>query len=141
MPTVDLGSCVVGPSGWVPRGLCGPWTLWLEIVYIVSNALISLSYLAIASGLIWTMLRHGAPAVGGRRSLTWLFVAFIAACGIGHAIENIGAFWFPNYPLFAAWHAMTAAISVATAVLAPIVLHETITKHRTIREVLEREGL
>lgn len=102
---------------FMPRGNCGQWSTLLQYLYIIPNLLIWLAYAIIPISLLF-YLRHGKAVFGSLR-YTLLFAAFIFACGTGHIIENVGAFWWPNYRFFAAWHWITAIISLWTAFTLP----------------------
>jgi len=98
-------------GGIMPPG--GAWTPELAWTFIVSDAAIGLAYYSIPLALL-TLVRR-------RRDLrfTWLFVmfsAFIFACGTTHFIA-IWTVWNPHYWTEAAVRAVTAAVSVATAVM------------------------
>jgi len=98
-------------GGFMPPG--GPWTPELTWAFIVSDAAIGLAYYSIPLALL-TLVRR-------RRDLrfTWLFVmfsAFIFACGTTHFIA-IWTVWNPHYWIEAAVRTVTAAVSVATAVM------------------------
>ena len=98
-------------GGFMPPG--GAWTPELAWAFIVSDAAIGLAYYSIPLALL-TLVRR-------RRDLrfTWLFVmfsAFIFACGTTHFIA-IWTVWNPHYWTEAAVRAVTAAVSVATAVM------------------------
>ena len=97
----------------MPHGMCYLWdpgVLWLQVV---SDSLIALSYYAIPLLLVSFMRR--------RRDLNfrWIFVAFalfILACGTTHLL-GVVTVWHPIYRLEGLVKAVTAAASLATAVL------------------------
>ena len=100
-------------GNYMPHGMCYLWdpgVLWLQVV---SDSLIALSYYAIPLLLVSFMRR--------RRDLNfrWIFVAFalfILACGTTHFLEVVTV-WHPIYRLEGLVKAVTAAASLATAVL------------------------
>lgn len=97
---------------FMPHGHCYLWRsdiLWLNVI---SDAFISLAYLGIPCLLI-LLVRQ-------RRDFkfNWIFVLFamfITACGLAHFVEIITV-WKPYYGFQGLIKAVTATVSVATAV-------------------------
>ncbi|MEO7273986.1 MAG: PAS domain S-box protein [Vicinamibacterales bacterium] len=105
-------------SGFVPRRLCGEWTLGLVLLHNVSDLLIWLAYLAIPVVLL-VIARRRKDVVF--RRVFFLFLAFIVSCGFTHALDVV-MFYDPLYRLLGLAKALTAAASWATVVaLVPIV--------------------
>lgn len=100
-------------SGFVPRWSCGDWSQPLGWLHIVSDLLIFLAYFAIPIALAVVMIRRRDLPFG---ALIALFVAFILACGTTHLIEAI-IFYRPIYRVAGVAKAVTAVVSVATAVV------------------------
>jgi PAS domain S-box-containing protein len=105
---------LVFPGGFVPHGYCYLWTPGLIGLHVVSDSLIAVSYLTIAITLLVHFSRR-------RRDIpfSWMFLcfgAFIVACGGTHLME-VWTIWFPSYWLAGALKAVTACVSVATAIL------------------------
>lgn len=100
-------------SGFMPHGYCLLWTPSLLWTYVVSDSLIGLSYYSIPFALFYFVRRRtDLPFI-------WMFVlfgVFIAACGTTHLSEVLDI-WIPLYWLDAAIRAVTAVVSVLTAVL------------------------
>ena len=100
-------------SDFMPHGMCYLWdpaVLWLNVA---SDALIAISYYAIPV-LLFAFARH-------RKGLRfrWVFVsfgAFILLCGTTH-ILGIWTVWHGTYRLDGVVKALTAAVSVVTAIL------------------------
>jgi PAS domain S-box-containing protein len=97
---------------FMPHGHCYLWRpdiLWLNVL---SDAFIGLAYLAIPF-LLLMMVRK-------RRDLSfnWIFVLFalfITACGLTHIVEIITV-WQPYYAVQGLVKALTALVSIATAI-------------------------
>ena len=114
-----------GTSDFPPRWRCGTWTAELGWLHVASDALIFLAYLAIPLGLLGVMAWRAAAAAGTPRDrwraavpfpkLTAAFALFVLMCGVGHLLEAV-IFWHPVYRLAGVWKALTAAVSVGTAV-------------------------
>jgi signal transduction histidine kinase/ActR/RegA family two-component response regulator len=103
-------------SAFHGHGYCYLWQTDLVAAHVVSDTLIGLSYLAISLTLVYLVrrTREGLP-------YSWMFVAFgtfIVACGATHFME-IWTLWTPVFWLSADIKIVTAAASVATAVLLP----------------------
>ena len=101
---------------WMVRSLCGWWPSWLTAWYITANVGIFTAYVILPIALISGRVK-GIQIGTSRQTVLWsLFIFF---CGAGHLIENVGSFLVPNYIVFAAWHSLTALISLYTAVTFP----------------------
>jgi PAS domain S-box-containing protein len=100
-------------GGFMPHGYCYLWTPGLIGLHVVSDSLIALSYLSIPITLVhFTRKRRDIP-------FSWMFLcfgAFIVACGGTHMME-IWTVWVPTYWLAGMVKAVTACLSVATAIL------------------------
>ncbi len=100
-------------SDFPARWHCGQWTPELGWLHITSDILIFAAYFAIPTSLaILAIRRRDLPF----NYLLALFVAFILACGTTHLIEA-AIFWKPVYRLSGLAKAITAVISVATALV------------------------
>ncbi|MDZ4218371.1 MAG: PAS domain S-box protein [Methylobacter sp.] len=127
-------------TDYLPHGYCLNWSSWLVLTYIISDILIFLAYASMPLALI---------CFGRRRKdfpyqwLLWMFAAFIMACGTTHLMGAI-VLWQPLYGLDALLKAVTAVVSVLTAiVLWPLIPHAlklpSPSQLRRINEALERE--
>jgi len=104
---------LIAPGGFMPHGSCYLWTPSLIGLHVVSDSLIALSYLSIPVTLLHFTRRRRDFA------FTWIFLcfgAFILACGGTHLME-VWTIWVPSYWLAGALKAITAGVSVATAIL------------------------
>jgi two-component system NtrC family sensor kinase len=100
-------------EGFMPHGHCYLWRpeiLWLNVV---SDAIIFLAYMMIPV-TIFLMLRK-RPLVPYKWIL-FMFGLFITACGFTH-LASIITIWDPYYGVEGILKAITAAISIATALL------------------------
>ncbi|OGA19948.1 MAG: hypothetical protein A3I01_02720 [Betaproteobacteria bacterium RIFCSPLOWO2_02_FULL_65_24] len=100
-------------TGFMPHGHCFFWTPSLLWIYVVSDFIIAASYFSIPFALWYFVQKR--PDVPFR----WMFLmfgAFVLACGATHlfAIWNI---WHADYWADAGLKALTASVSVATAIL------------------------
>jgi len=107
-----------GDSGFMPHGFCYLWDPHIVWLNVISDGLIALSYYCIPIVLIYFIRK--------RRDLPfnwifWMFGSFILACGTTHLME-IWNIWHGSYLVSGIIKAVTAAISVATAIrLVPLV--------------------
>lgn len=98
-------------DGFPPRWECGTaWTPALGWLHIVADLAIFGAYLAIPVVLAAFITKRGDLPFP---PILWLFVAFIAFCGIGHCIEAT-IFWIPWYRLAGVIKGVTAVISWIT---------------------------
>jgi PAS domain S-box-containing protein len=100
-------------SDFMPLGSCYQWNPWIVWLHVVSDTLITLSYYCIPLVLIYFARK--------RRDLpfNWMFVMFgifILGCGTTHLME-IWTVWHADYLLSGFIKAITAVLSVATALL------------------------
>jgi PAS domain S-box-containing protein len=132
-------------NGFIPHGYCLQWDLPLIVTYVITDALVALSYYSIPAALFFVAFkkRQSVPL----QPLLILFGLFIAFCGGGHAIDIV-SLWKPVYWLKAIWNIGTASTSVVTAiVLFPKVLEfvrmpETAARlEREKNELEEKESL
>ncbi|MEP0917815.1 ATP-binding protein [Leptolyngbya sp. DQ-M1] len=99
-------------SSFIPHGHCYLWQTGLVWLHITGDALIALSYYSIPITLVFFVRQ--------RRDLPfeWIFLlfgAFIIACGTGHLLD-IWTLWHPDYWISGGLKAVTAIVSVLTAV-------------------------
>ncbi len=99
----------VGP--FVPHGHCYLWKTGLVGLHVTADALIALAYYSIPLTLLYFVRQ--------RRDLPfkWIFLlfgAFIISCGTTHLLE-IWTLWHPTYWFSGGMKAITAVISIFTA--------------------------
>lgn len=99
-------------SGFVPHGVCLLWRPEILALHVTSDVLTGLSYYSIPIALAYFVLK--------RRDLVfswvfWLFAAFILACGTTH-FYSIWTLWNPDYAVEGIIKAVTAVVSLLTAV-------------------------
>lgn len=103
---------------FIPHGHCYLWKPELVWLHILSDSLIAFAYYSIPATLLYFVhKREDFPF----KWLLLLFGAFIISCGTTHLIE-IWTLWHPTYWLSGFMKAITAFISVYTAIiLVPII--------------------
>ncbi|MGY6213990.1 PAS domain S-box protein [Methylolobus aquaticus] len=100
-------------QGLVPHASCLLWNRDLLRLFAVSDSVIAFSYYSIPFGLAYFAWRRADLAY---RWMVLLFAAFILACGTNHMLD-VWTLWHPSYVLQGTVKALTAGISLATAVL------------------------
>ena len=105
-------------GSFIPHGHCYLWKPGLVWLHILSDSLIGISYYCIPVTLIYfTRKREDLPY----KWLLLLFGSFIFFCGTTHLME-VWTLWHPSYWLSGLLKAITAFISVYTALtLLPII--------------------
>ncbi|HJW24306.1 MAG TPA: ATP-binding protein [Rhodocyclaceae bacterium] len=107
----ELGRLLI-QNGFLPHGYCISWSAPLIGTYVVSDLLIGVSYFSMPVAIgYFARRRPDFPYPW----LLWMFAAFILACGTTHLVGTL-ILWQPLYWLDAGLKALTALISVATAV-------------------------
>jgi PAS domain S-box-containing protein len=110
---MDILRLVLCSDGFMPHGFCFLWNTKLLWLHALSDGLIFASYLSISFTLIYLAReRRDLPY----RWMFWYFGAFIVSCGFSHGVE-VWTLWHPDYWISGAIKAVTAIVSVATAVL------------------------
>ena len=100
-------------GNFLPHGYCLLWNWHLILLHVVSDGLITFSYMSIPVTLIHiARKRKDLPF----NWMFWCFGLFIVACGLTHAIE-VATFWYPAYWALGATKAVTAVASLTTAIL------------------------
>ena len=110
---MDFLRAFLSPNDFMPHGYCYLWNTRLVWLHVVSDSLIALAYFSIPITLVHFIRK--------RRDLpfNWMFVCFgvfILACGATHAME-VWTLWHASYWLSGAVKAVTAFVSVPTAIL------------------------
>ncbi|MGZ8223363.1 MAG: PAS domain S-box protein [Methylobacter sp.] len=110
---IDFLIDFLGVKGFIPHGYCLSWDPLLLWLHLISDLLITLSYYSIPLILVYFIRqRKDLPYPW----LVAMFAGFIIACGTTHLMSAI-TIWIPLYWLDGLFKAITAIISVATAVL------------------------
>ena len=100
-------------TGFMPHGMCLLWKPSVLWVLVIANAAIALAYASIPITLTKIYLKRQDFKLKG---IFLLFAAFIVLCGMTHFISII-TYWKPIYGIEAVVLAMTAVVSVLTAII------------------------
>jgi PAS domain S-box-containing protein len=104
---------MIDSASYMAHGYCLLWKPWLVTLHAASDFLIFAAYFAIPVA-IWVFVTK-RPNIE-MKGLARLFAAFILWCGLTHFI-NLVTSWWPIYEFQGLVKAITAGISVATAVV------------------------
>ena len=108
---LDAIESFFGAGSFIPHGHCYLWKPFLVSLHVLSDGLIAIAYYSIPLVLVsFARQRQDLPF----RRIFLLFGAFIVACGTTHLLE-IWTLWHPAYWLSGTIKAVTALISVLTA--------------------------
>ena len=106
-------STVFSTRDFIPHGHCYLWKPTLVWLHLVSDSLIALAYYSIPLSLVdFAKRRQDLPF----KWVFWLFGAFIVTCGTTHLLD-VWTLWHPTYWVSGALKALTALLSIATAVM------------------------
>ncbi len=109
----DYLNFLADPAPYMPHGLCLLWDPVLIWTHLVSDALTAGAYYSIPLAILVFVKRRKDLAY---RWIFVLFALFILACGTTHLL-GAWTLWQPVYVLEGAVKAVTAAVSVVTAVV------------------------
>jgi len=102
-----------GSTSFLPHGYCLAWDPLLLWTMVGSHAVIGVSYFSIPIALFLFVRQQKDLRFN---FLFVMFGLFILACGTTHFIELLNI-WYPVYRADAAVEALTAGISIATALM------------------------
>lgn len=103
---------------YIPHGHCYLWQTPLVALHVISDALIAIAYYSIPLTLIYFVRKVEELPF---KNIFILFGVFILSCGTTHVVE-IWTLWHPDYWLYGILKAITALISLYTALaLLPII--------------------
>jgi len=121
----------------LPHGFCIKWTPELLWLYVISDALIMLSYYSIPFTLAYFVWKRKDLKF---RWIFMLFSGFILACGTTHLL-GIVVLWNPIYWIDASVKAVTAVISIITSIALILLLPKALklpSPQQLEKEVQER---
>lgn len=140
MPELLNNFFASGP--FIPHGHCYLWQPGLVWLHLLSDALIALAYYSIPIALIYFVRKRQDLPFNG---LIILFGAFIIACGTTHLME-IWTLWYPTYWVSGVLKAITAIVSLYTALELVSVLPQALafpslasTNKKLEDEIVERQ--
>ncbi len=99
-------------AGFVPHGFCLKWNVPLLWTLVASDSIIAFSYFSIPFAIFY--FSKNRPDIP-HRGIFLLFGFFIIACGVTHLLD-VQMIWQPNYWANAGAKALTATLSLGTAI-------------------------
>lgn len=108
----EFFSSLFDSTDWTPRWQNGNWSSLHGWLYIISDVIIWFSFFMIPLTLVYFNYRRNIMS-GQLRSVLFLFITFILACGITHLIDA-AIFWWPVYRFSVLIKLITAVFSLAT---------------------------
>ena len=103
---------------YIPHGHCYLWQTPLVALHLISDVLTAIAYYSIPITLIYFVRKVEELPF---KNIFILFSAFILSCGTTHLFE-IWTLWHPNYWIYGLLKAITALVSLYTALsLIPLV--------------------
>ncbi|MFI3120992.1 MAG: PAS domain S-box protein [Methylococcaceae bacterium] len=124
----------------IPHGYCLSWRPPLLWLHAISDLLIAFAYYSIPLMLIYFIRRRKNSFYPW---LVVMFAAFIIACGTTHLLSAV-TIWIPLYWLDGWFKALTAAVSLTTAVLMLWVMPRALALPSTVQlqaEVQQRKAV
>ncbi|MCB9205641.1 MAG: HAMP domain-containing histidine kinase [Flavobacteriales bacterium] len=108
---IDFFQQLGSSDAFMPRWVCGEWSELHGWVYIISDLVIFLAYMAIpVTMLIFVRKRWDDVPF---KPVFWLYILFIMLCGFTHLIDAV-IFYEPIYRVNALVLALTAVVSMIT---------------------------
>jgi PAS domain S-box-containing protein len=105
-------SWLMSPQDYMPHGMCFLWQPELIGLHVASDSAIALAYYSIPVALsyfVWKRTDLAFPSIFVLTSL------FILACGTTH-VMGVWTLWFPDYRVDGGIKAVTALLSIGTAI-------------------------
>lgn len=103
---------LLNPAGLTAHGFCLSWAPGLVALHAGSDVVIGLAYFSIPVAMAW-FVRKRRDFKEWR--IAYLFAAFILACGATHLFAIL-TLWVPVYGIEGLVKALTAALSISTAI-------------------------
>ena len=100
-------------KSYMPHGMCFQWQNDILSMFVISDIVITLAYISIASSLALFVFKR--QDISFNRVIL-AFSLFIFACGATHALSAVTV-WTPIYELSAWIKVFTALVSAVTAVM------------------------
>lgn len=100
-------------GSFLPHGFCYRWDPMILWLHVISDGLIVLAYYCIPGALVYLARKRSDLPFNW---IFWMFGLFIVGCGTTHLME-IWTIWHPSYLAAGVVKALTAAVSVATAIM------------------------
>ncbi|TQV85687.1 hypothetical protein FKG94_02255 [Exilibacterium tricleocarpae] len=111
---IDTLTNLFSTERFMPHGYCFLWQQELLWMHVIGDIAIAIAYFSIPITILY-LLRKNRQTMPYRWVFN-MFAIFIFLCGATHLIELV-TLWYPIYYLEGLMKVLTAAVSVATAIM------------------------
>lgn len=121
-------------DNFMPHGYCFLWRPELVWMHAITDIIIALSYFTIPLAIIFLVKKSKSHL-----PFPWIFMmfaTFIFLCGLTHLIELVGI-WKSYYYLEGAVKILTAAVSLATAIMMFPLVPALVQKFQDLEEFIK----
>ena len=105
---------IIFSNEFIPHGFCFMWRPELVWMHVLADLTIALAYFSIPVTIMILVAKKKKKLP--YKWVFYMFAAFIFLCGLTHIFELIGI-WEPIYYLEGIVKVLTAAVSLATAIM------------------------
>ena len=131
---------IVFSDQFMPHGYCFLWRPELVWLHVIADLVIALAYFSIPLTIFLIVRKRNFDIPF--KWIFWMFATFIFLCGLTHIIELI-SIWKPLYYIEGLIKVLTAAVSLATAVvmfpLVPVLIERFSELEKFIKDKEEQE--
>ncbi|MBL4805047.1 MAG: hypothetical protein JKY71_09295 [Alphaproteobacteria bacterium] len=127
---------VIFSDQFMPHGYCFLWRPELVWLHVIADLVIALAYFSIPL-TIYLIIRKRSLEI----PFKWIFLmfaTFIFLCGLTHIIELI-SIWKPLYYIEGLVKVLTAAVSLATAIVMFPLIPVLLERFKELQDILEVE--
>lgn len=121
---------------FMPHGYCFLWRPELVWLHAIADVVIALAYFSIPLTIILLLKRKQTKIPFSW--VFWMFAVFIFLCGTTHIIELI-SIWRPAYYLEGLIKVLTAAASLATAIVMFPLIPVLIQKFEDLDQLMKKQ--
>ena len=127
---------IVFSDQFMPHGYCFLWRPELVWLHVIADLVIALAYFSIPL-TIYLIIRKRKDELPFKW-VFWMFATFIMFCGLTHIIELI-SIWKPLYYVEGLIKILTAAASLATAIVMFPLIPVLLARFKELEKMMEKE--
>lgn len=124
-------------ESYMPHGHCILWNPVLLWTMVISNTAIFSAYMALSYNLAKMVRATKHEISAANYTVILLFSSFIFFCGLTH-LMNVITMWLPIWWMDAGLQALTAAVSMAAAIVFPTFLRTRLREYRSVSDEFDR---
>ena len=128
---------IVFSDQFMPHGYCFLWRPELVWLHVIADLVIALAYFSIPL-TIYLIIRKRKDELPFKW-VFWMFATFIMFCGLTHIIELI-SIWKPLYYVEGLIKILTAAASLATAIVMFPLIPVLLARFKELEKMMEKEN-